>query len=333
MKSFYIGNGFYIKSGFIKRLYRTCCILGLYNGLKEFIFGHLGMYLHSCRLCDIKHDIIERFLRNEFPLESEEAGHVLKEVIVPQKLADKERIWFYWYQGIESMPEVVRVCYHYLKANNSNESREVLFLTRDNINEYVRLPYYLENALSEGRISMAHYSDVLRMALLYFHGGLWLDATVFVPRPIDSRCFSTKYWTHKTEIYNWFNVSRGRWSLSIRNASAPYEELFGKVLSGMLLYWKREKYIYDYMWMDYFLDIVYCDYPNIRKDIDAVPYNNPMTNEFFSYAKDVFVEKDYCQILESNNFFKLTYKHKLPKEISGRETVYGYIYRNAPSIS
>ena len=47
------------------------------------------------------------------------------------------------------------------------------------------------------------------------------------------------------------------------------------------------------------MDIVYNDYPDVRKDIDSVPLNNPLTNTFFRYANKIFNEKDYGLCLES----------------------------------
>lgn len=332
MRSIYIGNGFYIRSGFLKRLYRTCRVLGFYKGIKEFIYGHLGMYLHSSCLCEVKHKIIEDHLMKRCLLESEEAAEICEEVIANMKLEPKERIWFYWAQGTESMPEVVRMCYNYLVYNNSRDNREVVLLTQENVEDYIKFPQYITQTLSEGRMTLTQYSEILRMALLYEYGGMWLDSTVFVPKPIDKECFDIKYWSHKSTDYNWFNVVRGRWSLSIWNADMPHEELFKKMMSGMLLYWKKEKYLIDYMWMDYFLDIIYNSYPEIKKDIDSVPYNNPMTNKFFRYAKNIFVESEYIGILSNNNFFKMTYKHQLPKKVNGQDTVYGYITNNTPFI-
>ena len=98
----------------------------------------------------------------------------------------------------------------------------------------------------------------------------------------------------------------------------------------MLMYWKKERYLLDYMWMDYFLDIIYNDYPDIRKDIDAVGYNNPYTNKIFYYSKEEYNEVELMKVLESTNFFKLSYKYKYPKLKNGKETVYGYFYRNTP---
>lgn len=333
MKNIYIGGGFYIHSGFVKRLIRTCKVLGVYKGLVEFTCGHLGMYLHSSRMCEVKHKIIEGHLMKRCPLESEETSRICEEVIANKKLESKERIWFYWAQGTESMPEVVRMCYNYLVYNNSRDNREIVLLTQKNVEDYIKFPQYITQTLSEGRMTLTQYSEILRMALLYEYGGMWLDSTVFVPKPIDKECFDIKYWSHKSTDYNWFNVVRGRWSLSIWNADKPHEELFKKMTSSMLLYWKKEKYLIDYMWMDYFLDIIYSNCSEIKRDIDSVPLNNPLTNSFFDYAKKEYIESEYRKKLESTNFYKFSYKHHYPKTIKGKETVYGYIIRNMPQLS
>lgn len=334
MRKVYIG-GHFIRKGFLERFFQSCYVLGWYKGTIKFLCGHLGIYLGSYKLCTIKHRIIEGYLRENYTLTIKEIEDVVKEVTASRKLEKKERIWVFWYQGEKSMPEVVRMCYHYLKANNTSGSREVLLLSKYNIDKYIGLPEYIICALAEKRLSLAHYSDIIRMALLYYYGGMWLDATILCPRPIDVNLFNVKYWTYKSkeyDNYNWFHVVQGRWSLSIRNADQPYEELFKIVLAKMLMYWKREKYLLDYMWMDYFFDIVYYDYPHIKNEVDAIECNNPYTNKLVDIIEKELDEDQYHSILESTNFFKLTHKHEFSKEIHGKETLYGYLLKNMPSL-
>ena len=332
MGGIYMGGRF-IRRGFVKRLYRTCSVIGWRQGIIEFICGHLGIYLKKTKLCAIKHRILENYLRQNYTLDIKEVNDIINSIVIKKSLEPKERIWFFWYQDEETMPEVVRLCFRYLKAYNTLENREVVFLSKNNLNEYLILPSYIETALQEERITIAHFSDIYRMALLYFYGGMWLDSTIFVPNTIQDKLFKIKYWSYKCyeyDKYNWFNVGNGRWSLSIRNADQPGEELFKLVLSRMLAYWKKEKYLLDYMWMDLFLDIVYNDYPTVRKDMDAIDINNPFTNKFSDLACLPYDENTYHDILKSTNFFKLTHKYIYPKEVDGRETLYGFIIRNMP---
>ena len=86
------------------------------------------------------------------------------------------KIWVCWMQGMEAAPELVKVCYaslhRYLK------DRENILLTNENVHKYVTLPEDIERKRRDGKIPMAHYTDMLRLELLIKYGGTWIDATV-----------------------------------------------------------------------------------------------------------------------------------------------------------
>ena len=50
-------------------------------------------------------------------------------------------------------------------------------LTKNNFKQYIELPDYIEKKFEKGKISMAHFSDLLRISLLAKWGGMWIDST------------------------------------------------------------------------------------------------------------------------------------------------------------
>ena len=94
------------------------------------------------------------------------------------KQSSYDKVWIFWYQGIENAPFLVKSTIKSIKTIMKN--KEVIILTKDNLNEYVSLPDYIEKKFQKGQITMAHYSDLLRIELLTTLGGLWVDSTILM---------------------------------------------------------------------------------------------------------------------------------------------------------
>lgn len=52
-------------------------------------------------------------------------------------------------------------------------------VTLDNLDHYLKLPRIIFDKYNRGWISGAHLSDVIRINLLAYYGGIWIDSTVF----------------------------------------------------------------------------------------------------------------------------------------------------------
>jgi hypothetical protein len=92
-------------------------------------------------------------------------------------------IWVCWWQGEAEMPNIVNVCYRSLLKNANGHS--VTLIRKNNYQKYVTIPDYIKNKFDKGDISIAHWSDVIRVCLLFEHGGMWIDATYFVTDKIS----------------------------------------------------------------------------------------------------------------------------------------------------
>ena len=84
-----------------------------------------------------------------------------------------------WFQGKDSMPELVVNCYQSWIENNSDF--EIIFLDKSNLSNYVEIdPRILNNV----NISIQALSDIIRINLLSQNGGVWVDATCFCLKPL-----------------------------------------------------------------------------------------------------------------------------------------------------
>ena len=95
-------------------------------------------------------------------------------------------IWFLWLQGIDNdTPKVVHEC---LKSwQKHHKSWKIEVLNSNNVTDLIpEVRDYLENE----KISAQAQSDIIRIMLLEKYGGVWVDATTYCTKPLDSWLFN-----------------------------------------------------------------------------------------------------------------------------------------------
>lgn len=111
-------------------------------------------------------------------------------------------IWFLWFQGIDAAPFIVKKCYEsWIKHN---PAWNVILLDENNLADYhlIKLPDIAPQA----------QSDIIRINLLATHGGVWVDATCFCMKPLDTwigGCMATGFFAFNKPgpdrmIASWF---------------------------------------------------------------------------------------------------------------------------------
>ena len=113
-----------------------------------------------------------------------------------------KKIYFFWYQGIEYAPIIVKKCleswYYY------NPTWKIIVLDNSNYFLYTELRY-------SNSMTLTKFSDFLRLSILRTYGGLWVDATCFCNKSLDDwlppKCFLFKNLNLNFEISTWFIYS------------------------------------------------------------------------------------------------------------------------------
>jgi hypothetical protein len=238
------------------------------------------------------------------------------------------------------MPPIVKACYQTLKKFSNGH--KINLITKNNYHNFITLPDFVLKKVKNKKLSLAHLSDIIRMCLLYEHGGLWLDSTVLLTRPLTSLpeiCSQLGFWTIKDDgeilatcsgARNWI-IREDRW-VSFCLYSRKHSILSEFVKELYLTYVKNNSVLIDYFIIDYCIDIAYDTIPEVRLMIDSVPENNPKVHEIHhrlgpnsEYDKALF--DNIC----SNTFFhKLNYKDGYELHTKdGKLTTYGYIIERA----
>ena len=214
---------------------------------------------------------------------------------------NEDIIWVFWYQGIENAPIIVKKCFDSLKRNFAD--KKVICLSKDNYMEYIKLPDYIISKFEENIISVTHFSDILRTALLVEYGGLWLDATVYCTGNKEMSFFKN----YDLFLYRdgWFDndtINIANWLIYAKENNF----ILNKVLTILLLYWKKENYTYDYFIYHMIFKLVTDQY---RDEWEKTPYFNHINNHLLvNVLFKKFDQKEYNKICSITDFHKLTYK-------------------------
>lgn len=230
------------------------------------------------------------------------------------------RIWVCWWDGIETMPPLVRACFNSVQKNAG--ACYVQLITKYNYHQYAALPDHVMQKFSAGAITKTHLSDILRMTLLAAHGGFWLDATVLVTGTIGPQ--NAPLFTIKKE-YGGEDVPRQRWTgFCIGGEKNNIWFVFAREF--LYEYWKRNDHMIDYFLIDYALALGYNSIPGVRRMVDMVPPNNPDLYLMYENLGNPGGGDLFDTIRKNTMFHKLNWKKTFP--VMGPEhtpTLYGYI--------
>ena len=230
-------------------------------------------------------------------------------------------IWTLWLQGIDNAPPIVKACINSIKKYSGGY--EVIVLTEDTIHDYVTFPDFIIQKYKSGIIKSTHFSDLLRTLLLINYGGIWMDATVFLTKPIPQNIISSDFFMFQSQLLK-SEISPGSsWFISTQKNSP----ILIKVFELLLNYWKKHNYLIHYFLFHITVGlIINCD--NEAKTIWQNMFYKNNSDPHFLQLKKLFCPfnqkmKDY--IWDLSFVHKLTYKfsRNSPTELSG--TFYRYI--------
>lgn len=240
----------------------------------------------------------------------------------------KSNIWVFWGQGKAAMPPLIRACYDQLLKNN----KDVILVTSTNVEDYIQLPEIIYRKVRDGRITWAHFSDIIRTTLLAKYGGLWLDATCWVSKEIPFEKFgkmpfysanglvsinsrSIRFWTS----FKW------NWSSWCMFSNAPNYNLFCFVSEMLQNIAMRECYWPDYVIQDYLIYYACRHFPQIGQDMESCKkYECKYRNQLASLMNQPYDTDVYNQLTEFDFVLKLSFRSRWKsKTKDGRQTFYG----------
>lgn len=224
---------------------------------------------------------------------------------------DKKNIWIYWNSGFHNAPDLVKKCHKQL-IENIPIGYKLHFITESNVSDYVIMPDFIKKKLSQGIMTQTQFSDILRTALLYRYGGIWMDATCFLSQPIPNKVLNAQLFMFQanklplTETYPPIKCSS--WFIAT-NETENY--LLSRVLQVVLYYWQTNNHLIHYYLYHIALSAL-VDVDEKCKDIwSNVPYVCNMNPHvlWFEFFED-YTPTRWDNAVESCFVHKLSYKFK-----------------------
>lgn len=216
-----------------------------------------------------------------------------------------------WLQGYDVAPPIVQKCLDSIKQFSG--SNTVINITKKNLKEYVDIPSIIINKWKLGQISNAHFSDLLRVALLDKYGGIWIDATVMLFAPIPEYITESSLFFYQSSFLESEDPGISNWLIGSKYAG----NLFVHALHVTLInYWQQNSIVEDYYLFHDFA-ILLAQQDMLRDEWNRIPYFNNVNPH--TLQRELYEKFDYnrlSMIIEMSPVQKLTYKFNQRENIN-----------------
>lgn len=215
-------------------------------------------------------------------------------------------IWICWLQGMEQAPLLVQQCY--ASVLRYAEGFEVRLITAENMFDYVQIDPRVVEKYRAGRIPFAQFSDILRVALLAEHGGIWMDATVAMTGAMPDYVTRGSLFMFRTSLLQQMPTAASNWFL----AACPHHPLMLNMRELLTQYWLHESHLRDYYIFHILLYILVREHAQSQRLFRAMPYvPNVDVHTMMYRAAEPFSEALKADILSRSTIHKLSYKNDI----------------------
>ena len=173
-------------------------------------------------------------------------------------------VWTLWLQGWDAAPPLVQACLRSWQQRNPTWT--VRPLTAENIREHLDLATIYPDVNLAGTPPVT-VSDLVRIALLAEHGGVWADSTTFCVTPLDE-------WLHDHTTSGFFAFARPGPDRMLSNwflASQPGHPLTVELRDRVQAYWRDRPAPDHYFWFHRLFGEAYRTAETVREVWDATP--------------------------------------------------------------
>ena len=321
--------------GFLsERLFRVWLLNQSYSVREEYVkMIETKDFLNDIKGMQLKYQYVKTVVKPLLQLYESYAGNreqmksLAEEIYQKDDFEGKIPIWVCWWQGEDSLPELVQVCLKSIQKNIPGEKAVLRFITLENCMEYVTFTDTIIRKFQEGKITLTHLSDILRAELLYRYGGMWIDATYFVSDSLEKALFEKDmFWTIKYPNAIWkSDVAQGRWSCNC--LKVPPKSLFARFLmESFWYYWEVSDSLIDYFLIDYVATVAYDTFSEVHKMIEDCPVSDTVVFELQKNLNRKFDRKKYQEWTKKASFFKLNWRTNLEETtITQNQTFWGYL--------
>jgi len=242
--------------------------------------------------CDVFSKIAVRYFKRYLPA----VANVRESKIINN---DKnEKIFTMWQQGESKAPALVQACFRSIRKHCK---QELVVLDDDNFEQYVKLPREIIEKYRAGKIRRAHFADIVRVELLYEHGGIWLDSTAFVTAPIPDWIMDLDFFVFMVgnvgQKYSYMQ------NCFIRARKGAY--LLAAWRAMILDYWMHENHSFDYFMHQLLFKTLVENDPRAKKYFAEMPHvDQDSTHALWHKYKHEKYDKKLFEKLTKDAFFQ-----------------------------
>ena len=291
----------------------------------------IGTLLYFCpvfkndltyKIVQKKHEFVFNFLKKNYPNILNKYKNLPNTKDLDEIPQDR-KIWVMWWQGEENAPSLVKHCIDSIRRNANGA--EVIIITKNNFKQYADIPDYIIEKNKKGILSFAQLSDIMRIFLLSKWGGLWLDATIYVSKPIPKEIFKMQFYTQHTSLKKTPFVQNDRIHCFIMGG-IPNSKILLYAREFFTEYWKEHNVVIDYYFLDYMLMLAYWNFDDIHKMIDDLPYTSETLYSLVNELSHPYCKETLDKILEDNLFSKLNWHKEYPVTKKSVKTNYAVLF-------
>jgi|GEM_PF-3255354 len=244
-----------------------------------------------------------------------------------------QTVWYSWWQGMDAAPKLVKAC---IKQMQQQFPKGTQFINIDqyNFEEYVTLTPRILDLFKTGNMTHAHFSDQLRMNLLAKHGGIWLDATLWMNHKQDREIFDIPFFSYRAmkslPIASDHGMMQGNWQLYLLGGTNTYFYQALKILNDA--YWQRYSKVMHYLQLDKMIDILFEVLPESAKDMQKLPMHNHDPGDLLAGGypdslSQIATDQVMADIANDFSFIKLSWKIQVPEKRDGHLTIFGKLVK------
>ncbi len=275
------------------------------------------------RYYDIKNNIIKNKQDEfeEYERLKKKYSYVIEKEIENTNSVQSNKVWIFWGQGIEKAPPIVQACVRSIKKNLSD--KEINLLNIDNYKEYIKFPEYIEEKFKKGKISYAHFADLIRIELLTQYGGIWLDATVLCTGAIPEYILNSELFVYKNiglDKSDEETIAASNWLIS----SCSHNSIIETTRNLLFEYWRKENKATNYFFFHLFFKMATEKYKNDWKNVPT--FNNVTPHILQFELLDEYNENRFEQIKNMSTIHKLN--RRFENNDKNKFTYLDYIIKN-----
>lgn len=282
-----------------------------YQYLADAFFSRLMRKVCKAK-CYSRMQVVQRYVDRNFKTLALEYNSAEK---VETTSHTNNTIWVFWAQGFEQMPPLVRRCVE--QIDRMRGEYQLVILDKETYKDYVDIPEVVLRKLEEGKLTLTHFSDILRFALLEKYGGWWMDATIYPLHKIEQR--DTLY-SIKTAFQPQY-ISGCKWSSFLWYMPTGHP-MAAFLSAAWKKYWEENDKLVEYFLTDHLVKLFYDANEAFRQEIDALP----MENKFLYFmqseeSNQPFDQAKWKVIEENTKFFKCNWRGEIGEKNSYKDFV------------